>query len=72
MYRYHHLFADLLHKRLRETRSADEIAALHRAASVWYDYRAIFPAQWSTPSKPVMINVSCYCWKHITILLFQQ
>src|SRR5512139_1404180 len=36
-YRYHHLFADLLHKRLRETRSADEISALHRAASAWYE-----------------------------------
>ena len=42
-YRYHHLFADLLHKRLRETHSADEIAALHRAASAWYELKGDIP-----------------------------
>ncbi|MBV9230326.1 MAG: AAA family ATPase, partial [Chloroflexi bacterium] len=34
-YRYHHLFADLLHYRLRQQRSAS-IAELHRRASHWF------------------------------------
>lgn len=36
-FRYHHLFGELLQKRLRETHSSDEIASLHRAASNWYE-----------------------------------
>ena len=36
-FRYHHLFADLLKARLRQTASADEVAALHRRASRWYE-----------------------------------
>jgi LuxR family maltose regulon positive regulatory protein len=35
-YRYHHLFADLLYSRLKQTRP-DQIPALHRAASLWYE-----------------------------------
>ena len=35
-FRYHHLFGELLQKRLRETHSASEVANLHRAASNWY------------------------------------
>lgn len=35
-YRYHHLFADLLLQRLKQTRSA-EIPTLHRRASEWYE-----------------------------------
>jgi len=34
-YRYHQLFASLLHQRLRQT-WPDEIPALHRRASAWY------------------------------------
>ena len=34
-YRYHHLFADVLHARLLAERP-DEVAALHRRASDWY------------------------------------
>lgn len=36
-YRYHHLFADLLRHRLRQTRGKDEIQELYRRASRWYE-----------------------------------
>jgi LuxR family maltose regulon positive regulatory protein len=35
-YRYHHLFADLLRQRLRQTQS-DLVATLHHRASEWYE-----------------------------------
>jgi LuxR family maltose regulon positive regulatory protein len=35
-YRYHHLFADVLHTHLREQQAGD-LATLHRRASDWYD-----------------------------------
>ena len=35
-YRYHHLFADLLHRRLSQTQP-DLLPALHRRASEWYE-----------------------------------
>jgi LuxR family maltose regulon positive regulatory protein len=35
-YRYHHLFADVLHTHLRDERP-DEVLDLHRRASEWYD-----------------------------------
>jgi LuxR family transcriptional regulator, maltose regulon positive regulatory protein len=35
-YRYHHLFADFLSQRLRES-ERDQIAELHRRASEWYE-----------------------------------
>jgi LuxR family maltose regulon positive regulatory protein len=34
-YRYHHLFQEMLRRRLPDTASPAEIAALHRQASVW-------------------------------------
>ena len=36
-FRYHHLFADLLHVRLMEEQ-ADQVPALHRRASEWYEH----------------------------------
>jgi LuxR family maltose regulon positive regulatory protein len=36
-YRYHHLFSDLLRKRMEQKLSADEIANLHIRASEWYE-----------------------------------
>jgi LuxR family maltose regulon positive regulatory protein len=36
-YRYHHLFAALLRQRLPASHSPDEIAALQRSASAWYE-----------------------------------
>jgi len=36
-YRYHHLFADLLRQRLEESVAPQEIRALHRRASQWYE-----------------------------------
>jgi LuxR family transcriptional regulator, maltose regulon positive regulatory protein len=38
-YRYHHLFADLLRQRLHQSilSSTDEVAELHRRASIWYE-----------------------------------
>jgi LuxR family maltose regulon positive regulatory protein len=43
-YRYHHLFAELLRQRLRETFSPETIANLHRAASAWYETERDIPA----------------------------
>ena len=36
-YRYHHLFADLLRARLRQTVPPSEVHALHRLAADWYE-----------------------------------
>ncbi|XMB25693.1 LuxR C-terminal-related transcriptional regulator [Paenibacillus sp. BR2-3] len=36
-YRYHHLFADLLRRRLQECLDDSNIAKLHERASVWYE-----------------------------------
>ena len=36
-FRYHHLFADLLNARLRQSASAEEIAALQLCAAEWYE-----------------------------------
>ena len=35
-YRYHHLFADFLHGRLQQQKSASTIATLHQRAAHWY------------------------------------
>lgn len=35
-FRYHHLFADLLHARLRQSLTTDAISALHVRAADWY------------------------------------
>jgi len=43
-YRYHHLFAELLRQRLRETFPAENISSLHRHASVWYETENDIPA----------------------------
>ena len=39
-YRYHHLFADLLRRRLRQTR-LKELPILHRRASDWYEQKKL-------------------------------
>jgi LuxR family maltose regulon positive regulatory protein len=36
-YRYHHLFGDLLRRRLEQTVSLDQMAQLHRRASRWFE-----------------------------------
>ena len=36
-FRYHHLFAELLRQRLRQTQTSKELADLHRAAADWYE-----------------------------------
>jgi LuxR family maltose regulon positive regulatory protein len=38
-FRYHHLFADLLHARLQKASPKDEIAALHLRAAAWYEQK---------------------------------
>ena len=48
-YRYHHLFADLLHARLQQTHSKDDLADLHSLAAAWHEqnnipYGAIYHA----------------------------
>ena len=37
-FRYHHLFADLLNARLRQSLAADDIAVLHQRAADWYEH----------------------------------
>jgi LuxR family maltose regulon positive regulatory protein len=39
-YRYHHLFAEVLHAHLREAQ-ADRVSALHRRASEWYEQNGL-------------------------------
>lgn len=41
-YRYHHLFADLLRKRLRQSVGAQCLALLHLRASRWYEHEGFF------------------------------
>lgn len=36
-FRYHHLFAELLHRRLHETSTDEMLANLHRTAADWYE-----------------------------------
>lgn len=36
-YRYHHLFADILRRRLMESMSESDISELHQRASMWYE-----------------------------------
>jgi len=40
-YRYHHLFADLLHARLQQTLKIEDIAALHTLAAQWYIHNGL-------------------------------
>ena len=40
-YRYHHLFADLLHARLQQTLKIQDIAALHTRAAQWYEQNGL-------------------------------
>ena len=40
-FRYHHLFQDLLHNQLKRNSSTQEIATLHRQASVWFDSQGL-------------------------------
>jgi LuxR family maltose regulon positive regulatory protein len=37
-YRYHHLFADLLQARLRQSLRVEAISALHQRAAAWYEH----------------------------------
>ena len=39
-FRYHHLFADLLQAHLRQNMAAEELQALHRRASLWYEHNS--------------------------------
>jgi LuxR family transcriptional regulator, maltose regulon positive regulatory protein len=41
-YRYHHLFADVLRQRLRQSQ-ADLVPELHRRASVWFERQGLGP-----------------------------
>lgn len=40
-YRYHHLFADLLKRRLQSASSLPSVAELHTRASLWYEENAL-------------------------------
>lgn len=42
-FRYHHLFADLLQARLRQTQPEQAIAALHQRAAGWYERASMIP-----------------------------
>ena len=41
-YRYHHLFADLLHQRLGQRQTQAEIAEYHMRASQWYENHSLY------------------------------
>jgi LuxR family maltose regulon positive regulatory protein len=41
-YRYHHLFADVLHTQFQQT-NQDQLAALHRLAAEWYEENSLVP-----------------------------
>lgn len=41
-YHYHKLFSEMLHNRLKKTRSESEIATLHLHASEWFENNALF------------------------------
>ena len=41
-YRYHHLFADLLHSRLQESKP-DQVALLHQRACGWFEREGLLP-----------------------------
>ena len=43
-FRYHHLFGELLQKRLREAFSPEDVASLHRLASAWYESQDDIPS----------------------------
>jgi LuxR family maltose regulon positive regulatory protein len=43
-FRYHHLFGELLQKRLREAFSLEDVANLHRLASAWYESQGDIPS----------------------------
>ncbi len=36
-YRYHHLFADMLQQRMRQSYEQDEVARIHKRASEWFE-----------------------------------
>jgi LuxR family maltose regulon positive regulatory protein len=40
-YRYHHLFAEMVHTRLLSAASSETIATLHRCASAWYEQQGL-------------------------------
>jgi LuxR family maltose regulon positive regulatory protein len=40
-YRYHHLFADVLHNRLKSQSAKERLATLHRRASAWFEERGL-------------------------------
>lgn len=40
-YRYHHLFADVLRKRLLSSMPTEHVAALHRRASAWFEAQGL-------------------------------
>jgi len=42
-YRYHHLFSELLRRRLEQQTHPHTIASLHRRAAVWYEHNALVP-----------------------------
>ena len=43
-FRYHHLFGELLQKRLRDAFSPADVASLHRLASAWYESQGDIPS----------------------------
>jgi LuxR family maltose regulon positive regulatory protein len=41
-FRYHHLFSDLLRKRLYERKSAEDISHLYKNASIWFEEEGLY------------------------------
>jgi LuxR family maltose regulon positive regulatory protein len=63
-YRYHHLFADLLRSRL-ELIQLDQVPALHRRASVWYERNSL-------PAKAVSHALKARDMKRVAHLVAQN
>jgi LuxR family transcriptional regulator, maltose regulon positive regulatory protein len=82
-YRYHHLFADFLHQRLRES-ERDRLPELHSRASQWYENEGLVdeaiqhalaagdwktPPAWSMASQPIY---SCEAESYKLLKLVEQ
>lgn len=60
-YRYHHLFSEMLYHSLRRT-SPDQIPALHRKASAWFEANGFIP-------EAVKHALASEDWEHVNGLL---
>ncbi len=71
-YRYHHLFADLLRQRLKESLSPEAIGNLHRAASRWYEeHGEVYAAIQHARQIPDEVQVAAFLKKFAGLFFMQ-